>query len=115
MEKGASEGKLEVVVSSAGAKLEGSVTDGDQARIGAHVRITPDPETPYNRFRSCSARTDQTGHFSIAGLAPGKYRMVAKSPVSPGSGLLKSDPQLVTLSEHDHKTVQLVIVKLKTQ
>ncbi|HYL12056.1 MAG TPA: carboxypeptidase regulatory-like domain-containing protein [Terriglobales bacterium] len=111
VEKGASGGRIEVVVSSASAQVEGAVTDGDQAMIGAHVRIMPDPDTPYNRFRSRSATTDQTGHFLMAGLAPGKYRVSARSPASPGSIPLKSDPQIVTLSERDHTTVDLVIVK----
>ena len=111
LEKGASGGRLEVVVSSASAQVEGSVNEGSEAMIGAHVRITPDPETPYNRFRSRSAKTDQTGNFSITGLAPGEYRVFASYPASPRSGSLKSDAQLVTLSEHAHKTVQLVMVK----
>src|SRR5207248_1851608 len=85
--------------------------EGSEAMIGAHVRITPDPETPYNPFRSRSAKTDQTGNFSITGLAPGEYRVFASYPASPRSGSLKSDAQLVTLSEHAHKTVQLVMVK----
>jgi len=79
--------------------------------LGVHVLITPEPETSYNRFRSRSAKTDQVGHFSITGLAPGEYRVFARCPAPPGSGSLKSDPQLVTLSERAHKTVQLVIVK----
>jgi len=111
LEKGASGGRLEVVVSSASAQVEGSVNEGSEAMIGAHVRITPDPETPYNRFRSRSAKTDQAGNFSITGLAPGEYRVFASYPASPRSGSLKSDAQLVTLSEHAHKTVQLVMVK----
>jgi hypothetical protein len=115
VEKGAGGGRLEVVVGSASAQVEGSVNDGSQAMIGAHVRITPEPETPYNRFRSRSAKTDQAGHFSMTGLAPGEYRMFASCPASPGSGSLKADPQLVTLSERDHKTAQLVIVKPQTE
>ncbi len=111
VEKGASGGRLEIVVSSASAQVEGSVNDGSQAMIGVHVLITPEPETSYNRFRSRSAKTDQVGHFSITGLAPGEYRVFARCPAPPGSGSLKSDPQLVTLSERAHKTVQLVIVK----
>src|SRR5205823_14645455 len=59
LEKGASGGRLEVVVSSASSQVEGSVNEGSEAMIRAHVRITPDPETPYNRFRSRSAKTDQ--------------------------------------------------------
>jgi len=111
LEKGGSGGRLEVVVSSASAQLEGSVSDDDGSVIGAHVRIAPEPETPYNRSRSHSVRTDQSGHFSLTGLAPGTYRLLAKYPASPGSSTLRSDPQIVTLSEHDHKAVQLTIVK----
>ena len=111
VEKGTSGARLEVVVSSASAQVEGSVIDGDQAVTGAHVRLKADPETPYNRFRAANARTDQTGHFSVAGLAPGNYRVMARFRPSPGSDSLKSDPQVVTLSEHDRKTVQLTVTK----
>jgi protocatechuate 3,4-dioxygenase beta subunit len=111
LEKGGSGGRLEVVVSSASAQLDGSVIDHYGAVIGAHVRVSPEPETPYNRSRSHSVRTDQSGHFSLTGLAPGTYRLLAKYPASPGSSTLRSDPQIVTLSEHDHKAVQLTIVK----
>lgn len=114
VENGATGGSLVVAISSASAQLEGSVTDGDSPLAGARVRIKPDPETPYIQFRSRSTTTDQTGHFSVTGLAPGKYRVIAKSPVSLGSDPLKSDPQTVTLSEHDQKTIQLAIVKPQT-
>jgi hypothetical protein len=114
LEKGGPGGRLEVVVSSASAQLEGSVSGDDGAVIGASVRASPEPETPYNRSGSHGARTDQTGHFSLTGLAPGTYRVVAKYPASPASGALWSDPQIVTLSEHEHKTVQLTIAKAKT-
>jgi hypothetical protein len=111
VEKGSSDGRLEVVVSSGIGQLEGSVSGGDGPIIGASVRASPEPETPYNRSRSRGARTDQTGHFSLTGLAPGRYRVLAKSPASPASGILRSDPQIVTMSEHEHKTVQLTIAQ----
>ncbi len=69
------------------------------------------PETPYNRFLAHSIRTDQTGHFSFIGLAPGKYSVLAKYGSSAEGGALKSEPQIVTLSERDHKTIQLAVVK----
>jgi hypothetical protein len=115
LEKGGSGGRLEVIVSAASAQMEGSVSESDGAVIGAHVRIAPEPETPYNRSRSHSARTDQSGHFWVTGMAPGTYRVVAKCPASPGSGSLRSDPQIVTLSEGDHKTVQLTIAKPESE
>jgi hypothetical protein len=111
LEKSSSAGRLDVVVSSASAQLEGSVSGGDGVVIGASVRAAPEPETPYNRSRSYGARTDQTGHFSLTGLAPGTYRVLAKYPSSPASGILRSEPQIVTLSEHEHRTVQLTIVQ----
>jgi len=114
VESGSAGGTLVVAVSSATAQIEGSVSDGDKVIIGARVRIAPDPETPYVRFHSQRTSTDQSGHFSVTGLAPGKYRVISKSPALPGSDPLKSDPQMVTLSEHDHKTVDLVIPKPKT-
>jgi hypothetical protein len=113
IEKGASGGRLEITISSANAQLEGSVTDGDKAVIGAHILVMPEPQTPYNRFHFRSLTSDQTGLFLIAKLTPGKYRVTAKSPMSGGS--LKSAPQIVELSENDHKTIQLTIVKPATQ
>lgn len=67
--------------------------------------------TPYNRFHSQSTKTDQTGRFTITGLAPGKYRVLARSQASAESGSLKSAPQNLTLAEHDHQTVELTMPK----
>src|SRR5437667_1223382 len=60
---------------------------------------------------SRQSRTDEKGIFKLKGIPPGEYRVFASYPASPRSGSLKSDAQLVTLSEHAHKTVQLVMVK----
>jgi Carboxypeptidase regulatory-like domain len=108
VEKGSSSGTIEVVISSATAQLEGSVTEADQPVTGARVRITPDPVTPYNRMRSRTVNTDQAGYFHVAGLAPGNYRVIARSTPSESS-TLSSDSQTVTLSERDDKTIQLKI------
>jgi hypothetical protein len=115
LESGAPGGRLEVVVSQGSARLEGAVTVDDQPLVGAQIRITPDPETPYNRFRANAARTDQTGHFSITGLAPGTYRVIAKSRTSAGNDTLKSRPQIITISERDRKTIELKIEKPKAE
>ncbi len=111
LEKGGAGRTIEVVISSASGQLDGSVSDDDTAVAGAHVRVVPEPETPYNRFRVHSLRTDQTGHFSFVGLAPGTYRVLARYGGSAGSGARKSEAQTVTLSERDHKTIQLTMVK----
>ena len=92
LEAGSTGGRLDIVVSSASAQLEGSVSGHDGAIIGAHVRVAPEPETPYNQFRSRSVKTDQSGHFAATGLAPGTYRLLARYRASSGSDVLRSDP-----------------------
>ena len=109
VEAGGTGGRLEIVVSSAGAQLEGSVSGHDGAIIGARVRVAPEPETPYNRFRLRVVTTDQSGHFAVTGLAPGTYRLLARYRSLSGGNVLRSDPQTITLSEREHKTVQVEI------
>ena len=107
-----SPGTVEGAIGSNGAQLEGSLRDSDGAVVmGAPVRVDPDPLTPYNRFRSRRTTTDQTGHFSLTGLAPGKYRLVGRSRVSGESRPQSSEPQAVTLSENDHQAVEVRLVK----
>jgi uncharacterized GH25 family protein len=110
LEKGASGGTLEIVLSSSGAQLEGTVTDHDKPAGGAEVVAKPEPETPYNRMRSRSTTTDQNGHFTFRTLPPGKYRVTAKLPsASPDTPATASEPKVVTLSERDHQTLQLTL------
>ena len=45
-------------------------------------------------------------------IAPRKYKLTAKPMESSETNPYKSDPQAITLSENDHKTVQ---VKLEEQ
>ena len=111
VEKGAPAGTLEVTLSSACAQLEGSVSDDDGAVIGARVRLLPDPESPYNRFRARSTRTDQVGHFLLTGLPPGKYRVFARSPISSEGSSYQSEPKGFTLSERDRKALSVKLVK----
>lgn len=108
-----SSGKIELTIASDAAQLEGSVTDDDGPMIGARVRVVPDPLTPYNHLRIHRTTTDQVGHFSIADIAPGKYRVTAKPMVSSESATYKSEPQSVTVSENDHKTIEMKLEKQK--
>jgi hypothetical protein len=114
VEKGESSGTIQLVVSNNGAELAGSVTQDDKPMIGARVRITPDPETRFNRFRSRTALTDQSGRFSLIGLAPGQYRVIAKASGPDRENAIPSDPKSVSLSEHDHKTIELTVASPQT-
>ena len=109
VEKGSVGGLVEIVMSSASAQLEGFVTDHDKAVVAARIRVVAEPQTPYNRFRLRTATTDQSGHFVLAGLAPGKYHVTAKSPASSENGSVKSEPQIIELSENEHKTVHVTM------
>jgi protocatechuate 3,4-dioxygenase beta subunit len=114
VEKGDGGGTIQVVVSNGGAELAGSVTQDDKPVIGARVRITPDPETRYNRVRTRTANTDQSGRFSFIGIAPGQYRVIAKASGPDREDAVASDPKSVGLSEHDHKTIELIVASPQT-
>jgi len=109
IEAGSSGAPLDIVLSSATAQLEGSVTQDDKPAVAAQVRVRPDPETPYNESRGRGATTDQNGHFSITDLAPGKYRVTAKFSAEPGLPTPKSEPLTITLHEGDRQSVQLTL------
>lgn len=116
LEQGSPGGTLEIVLSSASAQLEGTVTQQDQPAAGAQVRARPDPETVYNRARGGSTTTDQNGHFTFDPMPPGKYRITAKLPsASPETPAITSEPETVTLGEHDHKAVQLTLAAPQNQ
>lgn len=114
VEKGKGGGTIQVVVSNGGAELAGSVTQDDKPVIGARVRITPDPATRYNRLRTRTANTDQSGRFSFIGLAPGQYRVIAKTSGPDREDAVASEPKSVNLSEHDHKTIELTVPSPQT-
>ena len=114
IEDGKGGGTIQVVVSNNGAELTGSVTQDDKPMIGARVRITADPENQYNRFRSRSTNTDQNGRFSLIGLAPGQYRVTAKTAGLGQGSAIASDPKSISLSEHDHKTIDLTVASPQT-
>ncbi len=112
IEKNMASTTLEIVVSSVGAEVDGSVTMDNKPLGGATVRVVLQPETPYTRFRNLDARTDQHGNFTLHEIPPGKYEITAYR----GSGDddddddgQPSEPQTVTVGEHEHKSVQLEI------
>ena len=115
IEAGGTDAKLDIVMSSASAELEGSVMHDDKPALGVHVRVHADPETPYNELRASGAMTDQNGHFSIPNLAPGRYRVTAKLSVDSGVPLASAEAQTITLHEGDRQLLQLTLVEPKDQ
>jgi protocatechuate 3,4-dioxygenase beta subunit len=115
IEKEQGGGTIQVLMSNSSADLEGSITQDGKALVGARVRLTPDPETAYNRVHARSTSTDQSGRFSFDGVAPGQYRVAAKSSIAEGTKSAVSDPQVISLSEHERKTIELMVVPPQTE
>jgi protocatechuate 3,4-dioxygenase beta subunit len=112
IERGTAAGTLELVLSSEGAQLDGTVTQDNKPVVGAQIRARPEPQTPYNEMRGTFGVTDQNGQFTIPTVPPGKYKVIAKLlSGSPEVPALTSEPQIVTLGEHDHQTLQLTLPK----
>jgi hypothetical protein len=85
------------------------VTQDGTPLAGARVRLTPTPETAYNRTRAQTTRTDQSGHFMFAAIAPWQYKVVAKVPQE-ATKPAASDPQTVDVSENEHRQIQLTVI-----
>jgi hypothetical protein len=87
LEKGVSIGEtpatLEVVLSPNGGSVDGLVTgDDDSPAIGATVVLIPEAKRP-DLYKT--AATDQNGHFTLRGVAPGNYQLYSWDNVEPGA------------------------------
>jgi protocatechuate 3,4-dioxygenase beta subunit len=69
---------LDIVLSAKGATLEGAVLDGkDQPVVDAEVVAIPNAARHKRRDLYKQDSTDQRGHFTLRGLNPGQYTVVA--------------------------------------
>jgi carboxypeptidase family protein len=69
---------VDIVISPNGATLEGSVSEGEgKPSPGAIVVLVPDPEHRQLTSRYHTARADRNGHFTVSGIDPGEYTVVA--------------------------------------
>ena len=68
---------IELVLSPKGGTLEGVVLDNDQAAANANVVAVPEEKYRKVNDRFGMGATDQNGHFTIRGLAPGSYTVFA--------------------------------------
>lgn len=75
-------GEMEIVLSPTGARIEGTLLDAKEEPTRGSILLVPDtPEPgPPDLFRRTSA--DSKGKFTLRGVAPGSYRLVALESVS---------------------------------
>jgi len=115
---GSSRGPLEIVMSSAGARVDGTITDeNDLPATGAVVALVPD-EARRKQFRLYKdATTDQYGKFILRGIAAGKYKLFSWKDVENNAW---EDPDFlkpfedqgkeITAEENGHISIQLKLI-----
>jgi hypothetical protein len=108
---------LTVVLNPNGGQIEGSVQNAkDEPATGAQVTLIPDAgHRSYSRYYK-TADADQSGHFSIKGVAPGE-KIYAWEDIEAGAyqdpDFMKpheSEGQSVSIKERSHETFQLKVI-----
>jgi protocatechuate 3,4-dioxygenase beta subunit len=95
---------LEVVVSAAGATIEGKVVDAKGQPVpGATVVGAPNGESRKRFDLYGQETTDPQGHFTLRGLNPGEYTVMAWEDLEDNP----RDPEVVKLYEDRGEKVQL--------
>src|SRR5579859_8799 len=111
-------GIFELVASSAGGKIEGVVLDDKQQPAAATtVVLIPESAAPERNELYKKVGTDQNGRFTLRGIPPGNYKLVASEDIEPD---LYRDPAVmasleklgkaVTVYENSTETLQLSLV-----
>jgi hypothetical protein len=113
LQAGGMSAELQIVLSSNGGSIEGTVEKGD----GAQVTLIPaDPKSP--RRRTQTVQADAQGHFTFPTVAPGKYKVFAWQTVDPSAAMydsefrkpFESQGQTVEVEEKQKATVQLQLI-----
>jgi len=106
---------LEVVLSAAGARVQGMVTEDGNPAPGALVLVIP--ESGRADLRKV-AQTDPNGRFTLRGLAPGGYTLYACQGGSEGSVPDPQDlegfqnkAQKITVQEQGRVTADLTLIR----
>lgn len=82
VELDAGAGALELVVSSSGGEIEGTVFDDRlQPSSGASVALFPEPRTLERNRLYRRITTDRDGRYVLRGIAPGNYKLFASNSI----------------------------------
>jgi hypothetical protein len=98
-------GDLVVVVSANGGQVDGNVQDAN-SKPAASAQVTLvalDSRHASDYFKS--ATTDASGHFTIAGIAPGSYKLQAWDEVD--LNVARYDPDFVKSPESQGETIRI--------
>ena len=114
-------GALEIVLSSRGARVQGTVMDADGLPLaGVSIVLVPELAQRENYQKYQSQSTDQYGNFDLRGIAPGDYKLFSWVEAEPDAW---QDPeflkqfedkgQRITLQDGDHHTVKVTAIQTK--
>jgi hypothetical protein len=105
--------RMEVILSTNGATVEGAVGNA----VGAVIVLEPGADQDFRRSRYRVAKSDQTGHFKLTGVAPGEYRIYAFDDIDDGAWLDASymaayagKGETVKVAERETRTVALRMI-----
>ena len=108
---------LEIVLSTKSGRIDGSILDKDQKPIqGIQAVLIPDRQRE-RRDLYKFAPSDQNGHFTMATISPGNYKLFAWEDIEPGE---YNDPDFlrkyeavatpVQISESSTSTVEVKVL-----
>jgi hypothetical protein len=115
-------GALEILVSSRGARVQGTVMDSDGLpQAGVSIVLVPDLAQRENYQKYKTESTDQYGNFDLRGIAPGDYKLFSWVEVEQGAWQdpeflrqFEDQGQRITLQDGDHTTVKVTVIQTKT-
>jgi hypothetical protein len=115
-------GTLGILVSSRGARVQGTVMDSDGLPLaGVSIVLVPDLLQRENYQMYKTESTDQYGNFDLRGISPGDYKLFSWVEVEPNAW---QDPeslkqfedkgQRITLQDGDHSNVKVTAIQTKS-
>jgi len=114
--------ELEIVISSRGARVQGTITDEDGLpAAGVWVVLIPEASRRSQSRLYKTANTDQYGHYDLRGIAPGEYKIFSWERVETGAWedaeFLKPfevKGETISVQEGAEKAINLTAIRTKS-
>ena len=116
--QGVTAGELSVLISAHGGVVEGAVqNDKQEPGVGVNVVLIPEANRREHKDLFKNVTTDQNGHYTIKGIAPGEYKLYAWDDIEPGAYMdpdflkpFESAGEAITIREDSHESKTLTLI-----